>query len=126
MSTSDLRVLSAALAVSLFALAAPAGAQGPAQSPTMVDPFGPEAATLSKDDNKLMRQTIDKVLAEKRAGATGDWKGDKIGGRATLRKTFTRNGMACGEVVHEFTVGRGRRYVLPFCETKPGEWKIAY
>lgn len=126
MSTFELRVVSAALAMGLFALAMPADAQGPAQSPTLVDPFGSEAATMSKDDNRLMRQAINKVLAEKRAGATADWKGDKVAGRATLRKTFTRDGMACGEVVHEFTAGRGRRSVLPFCETKAGEWKVAF
>ena len=92
----------------------------------MVDPFGSDAAGMSKEDNKLMRQAIEKVLAEKRAGATANWKGDNVAGRATLRKTFTRDGMACGEVVHEFTVGRGRRYVVPFCETKGGEWKMAF
>ena len=123
----DLRILSTALTIGMLIVAMPALAQGPPQSPTLIDPFGPDAAVMSKEDRTLMRQSMEKVLASKRAGSTSDWKGGgENAGRATLRKTFTRDGMSCGEVVHEFTAGPGHRYVLPFCETKGGQWKLAF
>jgi len=34
--------------------------------------------------------------------------------------------MPCGEIEHVFTVGGGNRYVLPFCRTGDGTWKVAF
>jgi len=61
-------------------------------------------------------------------GATADWAAKQSGraGRATLLRVFERNGMPCGEIEHVFTVGGGNRYVLPFCRTGDGTWKVAF
>ncbi len=95
---------------------------------TLVDPFGANAASLSPDDLALMRQSIEKVLKTNRAGAVAEWKSTttSTAGRSALRKTFTKGGLPCGEVEHIFTSGDGHRYVLPFCEVKGGQWKLAF
>ena len=63
-----------------------------------------------------------------RSRATADWAGKQSGraGRATLLRVFERGGMPCGEVEHVFTAGGGNRYVLPFCRTGDGTWKVAF
>ena len=124
MNMTDFRAFCGALAATMLVFAMPAAPQNSA--PALVDPFGPDAASMSKEDLALMRQSIERVLMENRAGTTAEWKGRKNAGRSTLRLTFTRDDMPCGEVVHEFTAGSGHRYVLPFCETKGGQWKLAF
>lgn len=114
--------VSAAVAMTMLSICGSAFAQ------TLVDPFGPNAVSMSADDLALMRQSIEKVLAAKKAGAVSEWrsaKGENTG-RSSLRKTFTRDGLPCGEVEHVFTSGDGHRYVLPFCEVKGGQWKLAF
>ncbi|MCK6452594.1 MAG: hypothetical protein L6R19_17365 [Alphaproteobacteria bacterium] len=114
----------------LFAAAAMGvlGLSGAVSAQALIDPFGRDAATMSAGDMALMRQSMEKVLASKKVGTTAAWRSadSDNAGRATLRKTFTRDGMPCGEVVHEFTAGKGRRYVLPFCQVSGGQWKLAF
>ncbi len=119
---TGLRALSAAIAMAVL------GISGAASAQTLIEPFGRDAATMSAEDLALMRQSMEKVLKAKQAGAVAAWKSasSENAGRSTLRKTFTRNGMPCGEVAHEFTAGGGHPYVLPFCEVKGGEWKLAF
>lgn len=114
--------------LALVAALSIAGAPGAAPAQNLIDPFGPEAATLSRDDLALMRGAIEAVLAGNKVGGTAQWKSASSGvaGRAALRKTFKQNDMPCGEVEHVFTAGGKTRYVLPFCKTKAGQWKLAF
>ncbi len=118
----QIRALSAAAAMAVLGLSGITSAQ------TLIEPFGRDAATMTAEDLALMRQSMEKVLQAKQAGAVAEWKSSTSdnAGRSTLRKTFTRDGMACGEVVHEFTAGKGHRYVLPFCQVSGGQWKLAF
>ena len=92
------------------------------------DPFGRESYHLSEADWDLLKQSVRQVLEAQKQGATADWVGKQSGraGRATLLRVFERDGMPCGEVEHDFTVGGGNRYVLPFCRAGDGSWKIAF
>jgi surface antigen len=100
----------------------------PAPAAGLNDPFGRDSYNLSEADWELFKQTVRHVLEAQKAGATADWAGKESGraGRATLLRVFERDGMPCGEVEHVFTVGGGRRYVLPFCRAGDGTWKIAF
>jgi surface antigen len=92
------------------------------------DPFGREAYKLDEADWELLKQSVRQVLETRREGAAADWAGKQSGraGRATLRRVFERSSMPCGEVEHVFTAGGGNRYVLPFCRTADGTWKVAF
>jgi surface antigen len=113
----------AAVAFLLAATLAPA-----ASAQALVNPFGRDATSLDREDIALMHQAIEKVLASNKPGTKESWKNARGGhaGRATLLKVFKQKNMACGEVEHVFTAGGGRRYVLPFCKTAEGQWKLAF
>lgn len=99
-----------------------------AQAGPLVDPFGRSAYKLSEADMDLLENAVRTVLEKQEVGATADWQsanGEKAG-RATLLQTFTRDGMICGEVQHDFTKGEGHTYQLPYCKTPDGSWKIAF
>jgi surface antigen len=118
------RRLAAGAAIFLFvaACSAAASAQG------LVDPFGRDTVTISRDDLALMNQAIEKVLEANKVGAKAAWKSTTTerAGRASLLKVFKQKDMRCGEVEHVFTAGGGRRYVLPYCKTASGQWKLAF
>src|SRR5262245_10846418 len=113
---------SAAAAILLFlgGMAEPASAQ--------VSPFGRESMDIDREELNLMYQAIYESLEQYKVGATEKWKSPErdVAGRASLSKVFTQKGLRCGEVEHVFTAGGGRRYLLPFCKTKEGQWKLAF
>ena len=110
----------------ILAFAIVAGWRG-AEAGPLVDPFGRSAYKLSEADMDLLKNAVRTVLEEQKVGATADWQSadGKRAGRATLLQTFTRDGMICGQVQHDFTKGGGQRYQLPFCKTPDG-WKVAF
>jgi surface antigen len=92
------------------------------------DPFGRDSYGLSEADWELLKRSVRQVLETQKQGATANWAGKQSGraGRATLLRVFERGGMRCGEVEHVFTASGGNRYVLPFCRTGDGPWKVAF
>ena len=116
------------LVLGLALLLLAAGAAVPASAQTLVNPFGREGVTIGQDDLALMHKAIEKVLNDYKAGGKSGWKSTTSdrAGLATLLKTFKQKDMQCGEVEHVFTAGGGRRYVLPYCKTKEGQWKLAF
>jgi surface antigen len=111
----------------VLAFAVVVGWQGADAGP-LDDPFGRSAYELDEADWDLLKEAVRTVLEKQEVGATANWQsanGEKAG-RATLLKTFTRNGMTCGQVQHEFTKGEGQSYQLPFCKMPDGRWKIAF
>lgn len=117
------KTMMAGIAAILFAAAASSAlAQGAA------NPFGRDGIAMSQDDIALMQGAVQKVLGEYKDGGKSSWKSatSDRAGRATLLKTFKQKDMQCGEVEHVFTAGGGRRYVLPYCKTKDGQWKLAF
>jgi surface antigen len=100
----------------------------PASGAALNDPFGRDSYRLSEADWELLKQSVRQVLEAQKQGATADWAGKQSGraGRATLLRVFERDGMPCGEIEHVFTAGGGNRYVLPFCRTGDGTWKVAF
>lgn len=92
------------------------------------DPFGRDVYKLDEADWELLKQSVRQVLEAQKQGAAATWAGKQSGraGRATLLRVFERGGMPCGEVEHVFTAGGGNRYVLPFCRTGDGSWKVAF
>lgn len=99
----------------------PVGAQ-------LVNPFGRDAISMSEEDLALMHEAITAALEARKAGVAKSWKNDKTGraGRVVVERTFTRSNMPCAEVQHDFTSGGGQSYVLPFCRTADGVWKLAF
>jgi surface antigen len=100
----------------------------PAWGGALVDPFGEETYALSDSAREQLRESVRTVLESREAGATASWQDDASGraGRASLLRTYERDGMQCGEVEHVFTDGKGARYVLPFCQMADGTWKVAF
>lgn len=123
----SLRICRSALTILALAgglsVASPLAHAGP-----LVDPFGRSAYDLSDADWDLLKGSVRTVLQKQVVGATSDWTSASSGkaGRATLIKTFSRSGMICGDVRHDFTKGEGRSYQLPFCQMPDGSWKIAF
>jgi surface antigen len=113
--------LSMAVAL-LFAMAPPASGAG------LIDPFGRESYKISEEDWELLKLAVRQVLEAQKEGATANWESKQSGraGRASLLRVFKRDSMPCGEVEHVFTTGGGNRYVLPFCRTADGTWKVAF
>lgn len=114
-------VATSVLLLGFAALTPPADAQ-------LVNPFGRDATNMSQEDLALMREALDTALDAQKTGATAGWKNEKTGraGRVVVQRTFTRSGMPCAEVSHSFTSGGGHSYVLPFCRTADGTWKLAF
>lgn len=114
------------LGAAMFLLAA--GSVSTASAQGAVNPFGRDGVAMSQDDIALMQGSVQKVLGEYKDGVKASWKSTTSdrAGRSTLLKTFKQKGMQCGEVEHVFTAGGGRRYVLPYCKTKEGQWKLAF
>jgi surface antigen len=114
-------VATSLLLLGLAALTPPAAAQ-------LVNPFGRDAISMSQEDLALMHEAIDTALNAQKAGAAASWKNEKTGraGRVVVQRTFTRSDMPCAEVLHRFTSGGGQSYLLPFCRTADGSWKLAF
>ncbi|MEZ5833911.1 MAG: hypothetical protein R3D05_22295 [Dongiaceae bacterium] len=93
----------------------------------LINPFSSAGTGLNKEDTELMKGALKTVLDAKKAGATAEWKSpDGRAGRATALDVFQKNGMPCANVEHVFTAGGGAPYMLPFCQTADGTWKIAF
>ena len=116
------RIFPATLITVLMASAAPASAGA------LVDPFDNDTYRLSDSARDQLKAAVRKVLESGTPGTTAEWRDDANdrAGRATLLRSYERDGMRCGEVEHEYTDGKGARYVLPFCQTGDGTWKVAF
>ncbi len=91
------------------------------------DLFGRDWRRLSGKDMQLLQRTVREVLEMRFPGASANWEDPNTGeaGRASVLRTYERDGMPCAEVEYVFTTGNRYRYVLPFCR-KDGEWKLAF
>lgn len=109
------------LFLSLAVLVQPAGAQ-------LVNPFSRDATGMGAEDLALMREALLKALEAEKEGEVTSWRNDRTGraGRVVVQRTFTRSDMPCAEVLHRFTSGGAQSYVLPFCRTPEGSWKLAF
>jgi hypothetical protein len=97
----------------------------------MINPFGKyNGPTLGKEDFKLARQSMERLLNEKAptVGRYDTWSNTASGnhGKFTILEIFTSNGMPCRKVnEHIFYQKSGvpRNFTLDFCKTPSGEWK---
>jgi len=102
------------------------GAVPPADA-QLINPFAKDSLKLDDEDKAMMREAMRSVLESGKAATTKSWTNPKTGvsGTATLLRAYDENGMSCGEVEHAFTKPNTNRYILPFCKTPDGKWKVA-
>jgi surface antigen len=85
-------------------------------------------AKFSKEDKRLLMQSIDKALAESGDGQTTEWKNEVSGasGALTPQKSFERDGRKCREMEvrnrYKTLHGQGN---FTFCQDKAGKWQLA-
>ena len=116
------------LAAAIVMTAAPASAQ--------INPFPNNAQRFDDAERAQMYAAMRTVLESREVGTTATWASEEghVGGMAELVRVYTRDGLRCGEVRHEFRdlrEGDDLRPQIPFynvlaCEV-PGEgWKLAF
>ena len=98
----------------------------------VINPFGKyNGPTLGKEDYKLAREAVAKLLNEK-TPAVGDydtWSNSASGnhGKYTILEIFTSKGMPCRKV-NAYTYHKDdytpRSFTLNVCKLPSGEWKI--
>lgn len=95
---------------------------------TIMNPFGAEIRDLDAMDLQMLRETSHDLLKKNVVGAVATWTNKETGhsGTVALLRTFKQNGLRCGAVAHVLTAGGSAQFVLPFCESEPGTWKIAF
>ncbi len=113
--------------VALGILVAAAG-NGPAGA--QINPFPNNPRRLSDADRARMRGSMRAVLASQTVGETASWTSESgaFGGTSELTRTYTRDGMRCGELRHRFEGDDGdiSSFDVRACEV-PGEgWKFAF
>lgn len=95
-----------------------------------INPFSNNPAHFSQEDRRQMYASMRAVLESQSVGETAAWTSEDgtFGGVSELRRTYTRDGMRCGELRHRF-VGRTAEagtYMVEACDV-PGEgWKFAF
>jgi len=102
------------------------GAAPPADA-QLINPFAKDSLKLDAEDKAMMREAMRTVLESGKAATTKSWTNPETGvsGTATLLRAYDQDGMPCGEVEHAFTKPNTNRYILPFCKTADGKWKVA-
>jgi surface antigen len=98
----------------------------------MINPFGKyNGPTLGKEDYKLARQAVGKLLNEKppTVGDSETWHNAASGnhGKFTILDIFTSKGMPCRKVNDSVSYGKvgsaPRSFTLDVCKLPSGEWK---
>ena len=98
----------------------------------MINPFGVNSgATLGKEDYKLAREAVVKLLDEKTltVGSYDTWHNPASGnhGTFTILDIFTSKGMPCRKVnshtVYRKVGANPRNFTLDVCKLPSGEWK---
>ena len=110
------------LAVLATLIATPVGAQ--------INPFSNNPAAFSREDRRQMFTSMRTVLESQSVGERAAWTSadGTFGGVSELRRTYTRDGMRCGELRHRFLgrAGEAGTYTVDACDV-PGEgWKFAF
>ena len=118
------RIIGFAIAVTVLALDA-----GHAQ-------FGeafPVWFRLEEADHAAITAAEDRILAAEPLGpgTTESWAGDVTGNTGTISilNVFEKDGMPCLETAYDFKIARTAdpiRYVVPWCQTADGSWKMAF
>ena len=95
---------------------------------TMLNPLGEEIRDLDAADLQMLKDTSHQLLEKNTVGALASWTNKETGhsGKAVLLRTFKQNGQRCGAVAHVLVAGGNAHFVLPFCESEPGTWKIVF
>ena len=85
-------------------------------------------AELSAVDREAMERARSDVLEKMKPGEVSTWKDERTGhsGEARLLRTYEQNGMSCGEVEHVLRIRQVSRFVMPFCRTGEGAWRLAF
>jgi surface antigen len=98
----------------------------------MISPFGRyNGPTLGKDDYKLAREAVAKLLNETtpKIGSYDTWSNSASGnhGKFTILSIFTSNGLPCRKVnsyvVYRKAGSAPRSFTLDVCKLPSGEWK---
>jgi surface antigen len=98
----------------------------------MISPFGGyRGPTLTKDDYKLAREAVEKLLNETAPpiGRYDTWSNSASGnhGKFTILSIFTSNGLPCRKVnsyvVYRKAGSAPRSFTLDVCKLPGGEWK---
>src|SRR5262245_493094 len=94
---------------------------------TIMNPLGAEIRDLDATDLQMLKDSSQELLEKNVVGAVASWTNKETGhsGTAALLRTFKQNGKKCGAVAHILVAGGSAHFVLPFCESEPGTWKIA-
>lgn len=88
--------------------------------------LGEALRRVTTGDKAMMEHARTQVLEQNIVGKQIPWSNSKSGhsGEVSLRRTFKRNGMSCGEVEYITTANHSRRFSFSFCRTAEG-WKFA-
>lgn len=101
-------------------------------SAQMINPFGKyNGPTLGKEDYKLAREAVGKLLNEQTqtAGRYDTWSNSASGnhGKFTILEIFTSKGMPCRKVNSYVSYAKAgsspRSFTLDVCKLPNGEWK---
>jgi len=88
--------------------------------------LGEALSRVSPEDREMMENARTQVLEQNMVGKRIPWSNSKSGhsGEVSLRRTFKRNGMSCGEVGYTMRANQSRGFSFSFCRTAEG-WKLA-
>jgi surface antigen len=95
-----------------------------------INPFGNNPGAFAREDRRRMFESMRDVLESGGVGETAAWTSEDgtFGGVSELRRTYSRDGMRCGELRHRFVgrAGDAGVYEIQACDV-PGEgWKFAF
>jgi surface antigen len=102
-------------------------------SRAQVNPFFNQEAGpgLHDDDFTIMHATSSRLYQQDVVadGAASQWSNPKTGdsGTVTVLQSFQKSGMTCRKVQYEIRLGgaiANNLYMLNWCKTASGEWKI--
>lgn len=88
--------------------------------------LGEALRRVSPGDKEMMEHARTQVLEQNMVGKHITWSNSGSGhsGEVSLRRTFKRNGMSCGEVGYITRANQIRRFSFSFCRTAEG-WRLA-
>lgn len=108
-------------------------ALGVSTSQAQINPFrsSRQAAGITNSDVKLIDQASNRLNATEplQVGDSQDWSNIESGnsGKVTVTRLFQSGGMACHGVRYDMSYKAKRpttHYILNWCKTRSGEWKI--